>query len=1111
MKSYRMKFMAILLALLMCVCLVDTHALVADETNGPVYESGDLTYTFTLQGSWNSGYNASIRIDNHSAQPIEDWRFEMEYAGSISNIWNAVIESNADGKYIIKNAGWNQDIAAGSYVEFGLSGAEAFDKYPSSYTMLTGIAANSSEDFTAVFEITNDWTQGFTGRITITNNTDAVIEDWVLEFDGENEISTLWDGQIVSHEGTHYIVKSADYNQNIPVGGSVSFNFNVDFRTSDAEFTNFALSSYADLSQQTNPGGDIQEPGGFDDIGEAYFKEPTAADIVVDDELGIRYVRNQLLVSAFMGLEKSVMEDICEEIGATIVGYIALSNDFQIEFSDDMTIEDLEIMADYLNSYSFVSNVTLNMSYELQEDITTTNDTLYNDGDVWSETNPSGDTWALGTLKVLSAWDQKASFAPVKIGVFDGGFDTTHWDLRFAAVENCSTERARIAHGTHVAGIMAAIHNNNTGIAGVASNDVSQNNVQLYAYGSGTSGEGSDMGDKMAYAKLIGNHVKVINVSLGLQDEVAYAASHPELVGTDNSDNAKEYVNGRAAVQTEFFKKMIASGYDFVICCSAGNTNDNYFIKSTGTGSKYGIRKATKDEINDSNITKLSPGGVDAQYNSVLTAITDDVVKERIIVVGSIKKDSNYTLSDFSDIGTRVDVVAPGESILSTVQHDYKASMYDKMTGTSMASPHVAGIVALMFQANPSMKGYKVKQFLKESASSYSTGNASYPIPDAAKCVDYAQNFSTFVTNDVSWPSGTLTGETIYNTGKLANVSFSAFRTSSGDYNVGTYSAGKYSFSFESDSDGEFVTVLPQGVYDITVYKEGYLPFCIKNVIINPDETTYLGSVALTWWNSNPRAKYTIQGVVKNAITGDLESDVSVKLRKGWNNQSGGYITNITGTVRSTTTDTNGRFTFSLSAGSYTAEISKDGFVTGYYNVICTDKNSVEYHDHDYEYAMVISPVLDDDEYRLVLTWGSSPSDLDSQLTYYVNDVKTKHVYYSSPTASYDGNVLAQLDLDDTSSYGPETVTITFNADLVKDGNFFRYSVHDFSNKSSTDSKALSMSGAVVHLYKGNTLWNTYFIPTNEVGTVWHVLTIDESGIHTVHEFYNEDSAYDVK
>ena len=586
MKSYRMKFMAILLALLMCVCLVDTHALVADETNGPVYESGDLTYTFTLQGSWNSGYNASIRIDNHSAQPIEDWRFEMEYAGSISNIWNAVIESNADGKYIIKNAGWNQDIAAGSYVEFGLSGAEAFDQYPSSYTMLTGIAANSSEDFTAVFEITNDWTQGFTGRITITNNTDAVIEDWVLEFDGENEISTLWDGQIVSHEGTHYIVKSADYNQNIPVGGSVSFNFNVDFRTSDAEFTNFALKSYADLSQ-TNPGGsdiedpddDIQEPGDFDDIGEIYFKEPLPEDIVTDEETKIRYVRNQLLVSGFMGAEKSIYEAVFEEIGATIVGYIELTNDFQIEFNEDKTYDDLLDLASYLNNYSFILEVTLNRVHSAQINAVT-NDSLYNDGrtctssdpygkgvlsytsqaDNWNQTSPSGDVWGLVALHIPEAW----SLCPnnnVRVGVYDNCFDTRHEDLRIKGLRNNATlaKDDKKGHGTHVAGIIAASHNNHIGISGVATN------ASLYAYGGAITKEGIeqiDILEKAAFAYLIGNEVRVINVSIGFSDDMIFAANF----GDDKyKAYAREDIQASALALETYLKKFINAGYDFDI------------------------------------------------------------------------------------------------------------------------------------------------------------------------------------------------------------------------------------------------------------------------------------------------------------------------------------------------------------------------------------------------------------------------------------------------------------------------------------------------------------------------------------------------------------------
>ncbi len=1105
MKSYRMKFMAILLALLMCVCLVDTHALVADETNGPVYESGDLTYTFTLQGSWNSGYNASIRIDNHSAQPIEDWRFEMEYAGSISNIWNAVIESNADGKYIIKNAGWNQDIAAGSYVEFGLSGAEAFDKYPSSYTMLTGIAANSSEDFTAVFEITNDWTQGFTGRITITNNTDAVIEDWVLEFDGENEISTLWDGQIVSHEGTHYIVKSADYNQNIPVGGSVSFNFNVDFRSSDAEFTNFALSSYADLSQQTNPGGDdTQEPGSFDDIGEIYIKEPSPEDFVTDQETGLIYVRNQLLISAFMGLEKSVIEDICQEIGASIVGYIELTNDYQIEFNEDKTLNELSILADYINSYSFISNVTLNLSCPTGEEATTS-DTKYSDdsNDSWSETNPSGDPWALATLYVFSAWDYKDTFVPVRVGVYDGGFTRYHEDLVYSGYENSGSDER---HGTHVAGIIAASHDNGKGISGVATD------AKLYVYGTGTTDQGI-MGAKKGYALLIGNHVKVINHSahIGTSDELSIAASHTDVASADFDfcEKARNQINSLADDFAEFLRKFIIAGYDFVICNSAGNRNNLVMMKDYTKNANneynytYGVRVPTANEASNSNIPSSSKAvGVDCQYNSILTAITDDVVKERIIIVGNLTK-YNTVASD-SSLGSRVDVIAPGDQILSTVPSSDDPSGYKRKGGTSMASPHVAGIVALMYQANPSLPASRVKRIIKNSSTrpSVSSGGYSYVIPNALKCIEAITSTSTNLPTDITWPSGILSGQTESDGASLGNVSFTAYRKSSGDYNVGTYDAGLYSFTFESSSSGEVMAVLPQGVYDITVYKDGYLPFCIKDVTINPDQTTSIGTVTLTQWATTLISpNYYVKGLVKNAITGEYISGVTVKFRKGWNNETGAYVKDLLGRAKTATTDANGSFSCLVAIGAYTAEISKDGYVTGYYNVVGSISG---------DYTIVISPVLSDDEYRIVLTWGSTPYDLDSHLTYYVNDTKVSHVYYSNKSATYQGQTIAVLDLDDTTSYGPETVTITLNSNLLEGDNHFCYLVHDFSNRGDSSSKEMSMSDAAIHVYQGNELLRTYLVPLNKAGTVWHVFDIDKNGIHTINEFSNESDASNV-
>ena len=773
-----------------------------------------------------------------------------------------------------------------------------------------------------------------------------------------------------------------------------------------------------------------------------------------------------------------------------------MTNDYQIEFGEDKTLDELATIAEYINSFPFVINVTLNLSCPMGDDATT-NDTLYNDGnDSWNESSPAGDNWGLATLKVFSAWDNKNSFATVKVGIYDTGFAPYHEDLRYEGLINNSNSWD---HGTHVAGIIAAIHNNGKGIAGVASNENTSNKVKLYACGVGTV-DRAIMGAKEGFTKLIGNHVKVINISsyLGSSPELCIAASHPEL--GQGSQNARAQLASEASDMESFLTKFIAAGYDFVICNSAGNFNNTTMLKADIHYYPYGIRKVTTTD----NLSSIGPDqiikGADALYNSVFTGITDSNIKDRIIVVGNMTK--NGTLAPDSCIGTRVDVVAPGTTILSTVPTSYNSTGYDYMSGTSMASPHVAGIIALMYQINPDLRGSNIKRYLINSATlaPITSGNYSYPIPDASNCVDTAKSVYSNVHHDNSWPSGMLSGQTEYNGAALGNVSFTAYRKSSGEYNVGTYEAGVYSFTFESDANGDFTTVLPQGVYDITVYKANYLPFCIQDVTINPDETTFLGTVSVTTW-SHPYPLYgtSVEGEIKDAISGNLVSGVTVKFRKGWNNETGAYAKDIYGTTRAATTDSFGKFSCNLASGAYTAEISKNGYVTGYYNVISTDNSGATVN----KYTMVISPVLSEDEYRIVLTWGSIPSDLDSHLSYYVDGIQTCHVYYNFMSASYNGETIATLDLDDVSSYGPETVTITVRADLLEGEKHFSYSVQDFTNRNSTNSYELSMSDATIHVYSGNSLLNTYYVPKSKMGTVWNVFDIYADGLHAVNSFEN--------
>ncbi len=120
------------------------------------------------------------------------------------------------------------------------------------------------------------------------------------------------------------------------------------------------------------------------------------------------------------------------------------------------------------------------------------------------------------------------------------------------------------------------------------------------------------------------------------------------------------------------------------------------------------------------------------------------------------------------------------------------------------------------------------------------------------------------------------------------------------------------------------------------------------------------------------------------------------------------------------------------------------------------------------------------DGMRIVLNWGATPSDLDSHITYPNN-----HIYFSNMKGSD-----ALLDVDDTTSYGPETITVQ----RKHDGEKYVYAVHDYSNGGKTNSSMLSNSGAKVFVYVGQTLIRTYYVPTNKVGNLWTIFAVTESG-----------------
>lgn len=74
--------------------------------------------------------------------------------------------------------------------------------------------------------------------------------------------------------------------------------------------------------------------------------------------------------------------------------------------------------------------------------------------------------------------------------------------------------------------------------------------------------------------------------------------------------------------------------------------------------------------------------------------------------------DQNAKRASFSNYGDYIDVAAPGDAIAST----YPGSQYAALSGTSMASPHVAALAALIRSINPELKNTEVMDIIRQTA-----------------------------------------------------------------------------------------------------------------------------------------------------------------------------------------------------------------------------------------------------------------------------------------------------------------------------------------------------------------------------------------------------------
>lgn len=206
----------------------DEKIIPEDKTYSFDYETYSVEYTVTSH--WDGYCNVTVKIINTSDSVIHNWNLSFCTDDKIQNIYNAkILSSDEEGKYVLKNLGYNQDIAAGSSVQFGfqLNFGESFD-LPGAFYMCTTEAEVDRSAYLVEMSVFSEWDNGSTGEIRIKNTGDADIEDWVLTVQTKGSFTNVWGAEKEKTGDEQYELSCPSYAQDIHAGQTAVIGYQLE-------------------------------------------------------------------------------------------------------------------------------------------------------------------------------------------------------------------------------------------------------------------------------------------------------------------------------------------------------------------------------------------------------------------------------------------------------------------------------------------------------------------------------------------------------------------------------------------------------------------------------------------------------------------------------------------------------------------------------------------------------------------------------------------------------------------------------------------------------------------------------------------------------------------
>ena len=194
------------------------------ETGTTTYSYDGYDVEYSVLNEWDNGQTVEIKVTNTSDDSILNWAVKYNAQGEISNLWNAAVYDNQGEDYIIKNSGWNYEIAPGQTVNFGYTLVDDKFETPDDFELCSK-RVDVAIGYEAALNIIEQWNTGIKGEIVITNTSDEPLEAWTYSFDSNFTIDNLWDARILASADNHYTIASEMWTNPIAVGDSKVIGF----------------------------------------------------------------------------------------------------------------------------------------------------------------------------------------------------------------------------------------------------------------------------------------------------------------------------------------------------------------------------------------------------------------------------------------------------------------------------------------------------------------------------------------------------------------------------------------------------------------------------------------------------------------------------------------------------------------------------------------------------------------------------------------------------------------------------------------------------------------------------------------------------------------------